>query len=94
MGNAKIFIGERRKVGEGEKKPRYPVVGVAGTDLKIHAQHIRKWRLTRLLDMILRSDSVTKIHIINGLKPGNISRALNGEHVGTIIYKDILSTET
>ena len=34
MGNAKIFIRERRKVSEGEKKPRYSVVGVAGTDLK------------------------------------------------------------
>ena len=42
MGNAKIFIRERRKVSEGEKKPRYSVVGVAGTDLKIHVKHIRK----------------------------------------------------
>lgn len=42
-----------------------------------------------VLDMILRSHSVTQIQIINGLKPGNISRALNGEHVGTIIFKDV-----
>ena len=41
-----------------------------------------------VLDMLLRAQSVTQIHIINGLKPGNITRALNGEHVGTIIYKD------
>lgn len=41
-----------------------------------------------LLDLILRSQSVTQVQIINGLKPGNITRALNGEHVGTIIYKD------
>jgi len=25
------------------------------------------------------------IQIINGLKPGNLTAALNGEHVGTII---------
>ncbi|MGE5397140.1 MAG: hypothetical protein ACM3MK_06330 [Chitinophagales bacterium] len=41
-----------------------------------------------VLDMLLRANSVTEIHIINGLKYGNITRALNGEHVGTIIYKD------
>jgi molybdenum storage protein len=26
------------------------------------------------------------IQIINGLKPGNLTRALDGEHVGTIIH--------
>jgi molybdenum storage protein len=25
--------------------------------------------------------------VINGMVPGNITRALNGEHVGTIIYR-------
>ncbi|MEN6349977.1 MAG: uridine kinase [Syntrophomonas sp.] len=42
-----------------------------------------------VVEMILRSQSVTEVQIINGLKEGNISRALEGEHVGTIIYKDI-----
>ena len=41
-----------------------------------------------VLDMILRSQNVKEIQIINGLKQGNISRALKGEHVGTIIFKD------
>lgn len=41
-----------------------------------------------LLDLLLRSHSVTQVQIINGLKEGNITKALNGEHVGTIIYKD------
>lgn len=41
-----------------------------------------------LLDLLLRSNSVNQIQIINGLKEGNITKALNGEHVGTIIYKD------
>jgi hypothetical protein len=48
MGNAKIFIRERRKVSEGEKKPRYSVVGVAGTDLKIHVKHIRKSEIDQI----------------------------------------------
>ncbi len=41
-----------------------------------------------VLDMLSRSRSVTEIQIINGLIPGNITRALIGEHVGTIIYND------
>jgi len=43
----------------------------------------------KVLDLILRSQSVTQLQIINGLIPGNITKALRGEHVGTIIYKDI-----
>jgi molybdenum storage protein len=42
-----------------------------------------------VLNLLLNSHSVTEIHIINGLKPGNITKALNGEHVGTIIFKDV-----
>jgi hypothetical protein len=30
---------------------------------------------------------INRIQIINGLKEGNITRTLNGEHVGTIIRK-------
>jgi len=29
-----------------------------------------------------------EIQIVNGLVPGNIARALAGEHVGTIIHAD------
>lgn len=41
-----------------------------------------------LLEMILNARSVQQIQIINGLKPGMLTRALNGEHVGTIISQD------
>lgn len=37
-----IFVRERRKVEKGEKKPRFRVVGVAGADLKLYADHVRK----------------------------------------------------
>jgi hypothetical protein len=30
--------------------------------------------------------AVREIQIVNGLTPGNITRALRGEHVGTIIH--------
>lgn len=41
-----------------------------------------------VLEFMLCARSVTEIQIINGLTPGNISKALDGEHVGTIIFKD------
>ncbi len=39
---------ERRKVQEGEKKPRFVVVGVAGMDLRLHAKHIRRMELEQM----------------------------------------------
>ena len=41
-----------------------------------------------VLDFMLHARSVTEIQIINGLKPSNLTKAMDGEHVGTIIYKD------
>ena len=29
---------------------------------------------------------VKEIHIVNGLNPGNITRALHGEPIGTTVY--------
>ncbi len=40
------------------------------------------------LEIIQNSEVIEQIQIINGLVEGNISKALNGEHVGTIIYKE------
>jgi len=42
-----------------------------------------------LLEMIINARSVKQIQIVNGLKPGLLTRALDGEHVGTIIYQDV-----
>ena len=39
------------------------------------------------LEIIENSEVIEYVQIINGLVPGNISKALAGEHVGTIIYK-------
>lgn len=45
---AKIFVRERRKVEKGEKKPRFRIVGVSGSDLKIYATHAREQELEQL----------------------------------------------
>jgi molybdenum storage protein len=39
-----------------------------------------------VLENMLHAKHVRELQIINGLKPGTLTRALDGEHVGTIIY--------
>jgi len=40
------------------------------------------------LEILQNSEVINEIHIINGLEKGNITRALKGERVGTIIFKE------
>jgi len=59
---------------------------------KISAQELLKNELPDMivervvLENMVNARHMRKIQIINGLKKGNITRALAGEHVGTIIY--------
>ncbi len=52
MTGGKIFIRERRKVVEGEKKPRFTIVAVANTDLEIIAKHVRKMEIEEIAKQI------------------------------------------
>jgi molybdenum storage protein len=40
-----------------------------------------------VLDLLTRSRLATEVQIVNGLVPGNLTRALDGEHVGSIIHR-------
>lgn len=40
-----------------------------------------------VLDMMLNARNIKEIQFVNGLKPGQLTAALNGEPVGTIVYK-------
>jgi len=40
-----------------------------------------------VLDLLTRAKLARSIRLINGLKPGNLTRALNGESVGTLIQQ-------
>ena len=40
------------------------------------------------LEILQNSEVINQIQIINGMEEGNITQALNGEDVGTIIYKE------
>lgn len=44
----KIFVRERRKIEKGEKKPRFRVVGVSGSDVKVYVKHMRKSELDQM----------------------------------------------
>jgi len=41
-----------------------------------------------VLEMMQNAANRKSIQIINGLEPGNLTKALNGEEIGTIIYAD------
>jgi len=44
----KMFYRARRKVEDGEKKPRWTLVAVADVNLKIHVKHLRKNELDQI----------------------------------------------
>lgn len=52
MAGGKIFIRERRKVKEGEKKPRFAIVAVAGADVKFKVKHIRKMEVEQIAEAV------------------------------------------
>ena len=48
--------------------------------------------LDRMLFEVWRSARhIERVQIVNGLKPGELTRALNGEDAGTVIEKGTLS---
>ena len=44
----KIFVRERRKIDKGEKKPRFRIVGVSGSEVKVYVKHARKKELEHI----------------------------------------------
>jgi hypothetical protein len=44
----KIFVRERRKIEKGEKRPRFRVVGISGSDVKIYVKKVRKKELDQI----------------------------------------------
>lgn len=58
----KIFVRERRKIDKGEKKPRFRVVGVSGSGLRIYTDHMRK----KELEMLAREAGADIIYLDAG----------------------------
>lgn len=49
---AKIFVRERRHVGERSGRPRFAVLGVQGSDVKFFKTHVRKAELDAIAQAI------------------------------------------
>ena len=69
----KIFVRERRKIEKGEKKTRFQVVGISGSDVKIYSKYIRKNEIEQI-------DKETNAEVIylqsaKGRKPGGGKKA-------------------
>lgn len=66
---------------------RWPVPEI--TVMELPARNLDDLVIERpCLEIIQNSEVINRIQIINGLKEGNITRALNGEHIGTIILSN------
>ena len=48
--SGQIFYRERQKVKDGSQTPRFRIAAVAGLDLKVYADHLRKGELKQLAD--------------------------------------------
>jgi hypothetical protein len=67
----KIFYRERRKVKDGEKKPRFRMVGVFDCNLKIYAKHLRLSELEHLAEALAYMPILRTNHVVQGFIPAN-----------------------
>src|SRR6266571_3136339 len=77
-----LFTADPKKDRRARFIPKITVAELEAMDL----QDVVVERAT--LELMKAAEHSRSIHIINGLEPGNLTRALNGEHVGTIITAD------
>jgi hypothetical protein len=61
----KIFYRERVEVRKGEKKPRFRMVAVAGMNMKIYVEHLRRSELEQIADAV-----GAKLVLLKGDKEG------------------------
>lgn len=50
--SGQIFYRERQKVKDGSKTPRFRIAAVAGVDLKVYADHLRRGELDQIADTV------------------------------------------
>jgi molybdenum storage protein len=79
-----VFTADPETAAEGEAE-LIPRVG-AGELLAMDLPTLPIDRI--VLELMANAKHQKEIQIVNGLVPGNITKALAGEHVGTIVYAD------
>lgn len=50
--SGQIFYRERQKVKDGSKTPRFRIAAVAGVDLKVYTDHLRRAELEQIADAV------------------------------------------
>lgn len=82
-----IFIKDKKGLftADPDKDPKAKFIAEATADEILEANYPELIIEEKVLEYLKNGRHVRRIQIINGLEPGNLERALNGEHVGTII---------
>lgn len=85
-----IFIKDERGLYTADpKKERNAMFIPEITVAELTARDLQDVVVERaVLDLMETATHSRRIQVINGLEPGNITRALHGEHVGTVITSD------
>jgi len=85
-----IFIKDEKGLytDDPKKHPKSRFIRKIGA-AELMAQNLDDLIIERpCLEILRHSEVIDSIQIINGLERGAITRALKGEHVGTVIFKD------
>src|SRR5215472_13137591 len=80
-----LFTADPKKDSKAEYIPRISVEDLLARDLNDLSVE------RAVLDFLARARNIKEIQFVNGLKPGQLTAALNGEPVGTIIYRNRVS---
>lgn len=85
-----IFVKDERGLFTADpKKDRHAKFIPKITLAELEAMDLQDVVVERaVLELMKAAEHRRSIYVINGLEPGNLTRALNGEHVGTIITAD------
>jgi molybdenum storage protein len=77
-----LYTADPKKAGSAEHIPRIDVEELLARDLDDLIVE------RAVLEFMMRARHITEIQFVNGLKPGQLTAALNGEPVGTIIHRN------
>src|SRR3977135_721776 len=83
-----LFTADQKKERNATQIPRISVQDLLARDLDDLIVE------RAVLDMMLNARHIKEIQFVNGLKPGQLSAALDGEPVGTIIFNAAARGET
>jgi molybdenum storage protein len=82
-----LYTADPKKVPRAEHIPRISVQDLLARDLNDLVVE------RAVLELMLTARHIKEIQFVNGLKPGQLSAALDGRPVGTIIYNDAIAQE-